>query len=113
MSTGTCQARTVARKIGHQHRSDVLLHDLICLLDSIAERREEYTSKDICQQCSDDTDTRDPVEVVSAAGVLQETPQRLRKMAGRRCRCVCLELLWSVDRPSQVGGPRLTGIFPG
>src|SRR5262245_32869075 len=57
MSTGTGQARTVAGKIGHQHRSDVLLHDLIRLLDSIAERREEYTSKDICQQCSDDTDT--------------------------------------------------------
>jgi hypothetical protein len=39
----------VAREIGHQHWSDMLLHDLICFLDSIAERREEYTSEDICQ----------------------------------------------------------------
>jgi len=27
----------------------MLLHDLIRFLDSIAERREEYTSEDICQ----------------------------------------------------------------
>ena len=58
MSTGTRQARTVARKIGRQHRSDVLLHDLIRFLDSIAERREEYTGEDIRQQRSDDTDTQ-------------------------------------------------------
>ena len=40
----------MAREIGRQYRSDVLLHDLICFLDSIAERREEYTSEDIRQQ---------------------------------------------------------------
>src|SRR5262245_63182740 len=32
------------REIGHQHRSDVLLHDLIRFLDSRAECQEEYTS---------------------------------------------------------------------
>jgi len=50
MSTGTRQARTVAREIGHQHWSDTLLHDLIRFLDSITERREEYTSEDSCQE---------------------------------------------------------------
>ena len=49
MSTDTREARTVAREIGHQHWSDILLHDLIRFLDSIAERREEYTSEDIRQ----------------------------------------------------------------
>ncbi len=110
MSTGTRQAWTVAREIGRQRRGDVLLHDLIRFLDSIAERREEHTSKDIRQQRSDDTDTRDPVELVGAAGVLQEPPQRVRKLESCRYRCICLELLWSIDRISQVDGLLLAGM---
>jgi hypothetical protein len=56
MSTGTRQARTVARKIGRQHRGEVLLHDLIRFSDSIAECREEYTSENIRPQRSNDTE---------------------------------------------------------
>jgi hypothetical protein len=96
MATSPRQVWTVARKIGRQHRSDVLLHNLICFLDSIAECREEYTSEDICQQGSDNTETRDPVEMVGAAGVLQEMLQRLRKLESSRYRYVCLGQL----RPS-------------
>jgi hypothetical protein len=36
MTTGTRQARTVARKIGRHHWGDVLLDDLIRFLDSIS-----------------------------------------------------------------------------
>jgi hypothetical protein len=67
MSTGTRQAWTVACEIGRQHRSNVLLYDLICFLDSIAECHKEYTGEDIRQQYSDGTDTRDPVELVGVA----------------------------------------------
>jgi hypothetical protein len=62
----------------------MLLHDLIRFLDSIAECREEYTSEDICQQCSDNIDTRGPLELVCVAGVLQEPPQRVRKLESHR-----------------------------
>ena len=101
MSTGTRQARTVAREIGRQRRGDVLLYDLTRFLDSIAECREEYTGQDIRQQRSDDTDTRDPVELVGAAGVLQEPPQRVRKLESRPGTGVCA---WSCSGPSL--GPR-------
>ena len=70
----------------------MLLHDLIRFLDSIAECREEYTSEDICQQCSDDSDTRGPVELVGVTGVLQEMLQRVRKLKSRWRWCVCLKL---------------------
>jgi len=36
MSTGTHQARTVARETGRQRRGAVFLHDLIRCLDSIS-----------------------------------------------------------------------------
>jgi hypothetical protein len=94
----------VAREIGHQHWGNVLLYDLFRFLDSIAQRREKHTSKDIRQQRSDDTDTRDPVELVGTAGVLQEPPQRVRKLESCRQRGVALALLWSVNWLLQVGG---------
>jgi hypothetical protein len=88
----------------------MLLHDLIRVLDSIAECREEYTSENICKQRSDDIDTRGPVELVGATGVLQEILQRVRKLKSRWHWCVCLELLWSVDRLLQAGGLLLAGM---
>jgi hypothetical protein len=100
----------MAREISHQRRGNVLLHDLSRLLDSIAERREEHTSKDIRQQRSDDTDTREPVDLVGTAGVLQEPPQRMRKLKSCRHRGVALELRWSVDRIVQEGGLLLAGM---
>jgi hypothetical protein len=100
----------VAREIGHQHWGNVLLYDLFRFLDSIAQRREKHTSKDIRQQRSDDTDTRDPVELVGTASVLQEPPQRVRKLKSCRHRGVALELLWSVDRIVQEGRLLLAGM---
>jgi hypothetical protein len=88
----------------------MLLHNLICFLDSIAECREEYTSEDIRQQGSDNTETRDPVEMVGAAGVLQEVLQRLRKLESCRYRYVCLGQPRPVDRLLQAGGMLLAGM---
>jgi hypothetical protein len=74
MSTGSRQERTVAVEIGRQCRGDMLLYDLICFLESIAERREEYTGQDIRQQRSDDSDTRDPMKLVGVACVFHKPP---------------------------------------
>ena len=82
----------MAREIGRHYWGDMLLDDLIRFLESIAERREEHTGEDIRQQRPDDTDTRDPVELVGAAGVLQEMLQRMRKLKSPRRWGVCLEL---------------------
>ena len=81
----------------------MLLHDLICFLDSIAERREEYTREDIRQQRSDDIDTRDPVELVGGAGILQEMLPHVRKLKGRRHRKVYPRKRWNIARALQVG----------